>query len=913
MKKVLKILGIIVVLFIAALFILPIVFKDDIVKLVKKEANEAVNAKIDFGDFSLSLIKSFPDFHFTIEDVDVEGIDEFEGVKLAHVEKLSLIVDIMSVIKGESINIKKIAIETPYIEMKVLEDGKANYDIAKESDEAEEVSNVEEESSFKLELKSLSISNGRFIFDDATMPMLMDIQGLNIGLSGDMTADVTNIDTKGSIESFDLTFDGMRLMNRVVVALEAIVEMDLNHFKFTFKDNRIMVNQLPLALDGWLEMPDEAIDMDLTFSALESDFKTILSLVPAEFTQDLEGVNTSGTLALQGYAKGTFLDEVYPAFGIDLQINNARFQYPDLPKSVDNIQIAASVENKSGDLDETIVDVPKFHLEMAGNPFDMTFYLATPMSDPYIKAGMKGKVDLSNIKDIIPLDPDEKMRGVFTADIALAGKLSTIENEQYEEFKAEGSLLAENFHYSSDSLDYPIDMKQAKLSFSPQFVALDDMQLQLGESDLQLDGRLENFIAYALKDKEILKGELAIHSTLMNINELAGLDAEDESSEQEEETSEEPMEALILPKYIDFTMTAAMKKVIFDDIIMENMGGKITLKEQKLEMINTGMELLKGNMTLNGFYETTNPSNPTYDLTMDVSDFDVKQTVETFNTVDKLVPLAKHTSGEYGAKLKVKGTLDKNMDPVYETIFGEGQMKTRGVTVKDYKPFEKIAKAIRYDALNPMELNDLDIDFTISEGKIHVYPFTYKVGNTKITIAGTNSLDQTIDYTFSFQIPRKELGSTANQAADGLLAKAAEKGINLELAEMINVDVQLVGPATNPSIKTDLKESASKATDAIKDKAKEAFDQKKKEAEERARQEMEAKKKELEAKKKEAEAKAKEELEKKKQKAQEEIDRKKKEAEEELERQKQKAKEKAEEEKKAAEKKAKEKIKGLFD
>src|SRR5690554_349327 len=904
MKTFLKVLGILIFLFISALFIVPIIFKDDIVNLVKKETNNAVNAKVDFGDFDLSLIRSFPDFHFSIKDIDVEGVEEFEGVKLANIKKLSLVVDIMSVIRGESINVKSINIESPYIETKVLANGKANYDIAKESDVIDEEVKEEDDDddgSFKLELKSLIISNGRIIYNDATLPMMMDIQELNIDLSGDMTADVTTLDAKGSIEKFDLTFDGMRLMNEVEVFLDALVEMDLEKFKFTFNDNLIRANELPLSLDGWLAMPEDAIDMDLTFAAQETEFKHILSMIPAEFAKDLEGVKTSGTMALKGYAKGTYLDSIYPAFGIEMKIENGRFQYPDLPKSIDNIQLAASVESKTGDLDATVVDVSKFHLEMANNPFDFGFYLATPISDPFIRAAMKGRLILDNIRDIIPLEKGDQLAGIIEADFSLEGNLSTIENERYEDFKANGSLIAEKIHFESDSMDYPIDLKYAAFKFSPRFLALENMQLQLGKSDLQLDGRLENFIAYALKDKQTLNGELVINSRLLDINELAGIEAGEESEEvvKEDTSDDEPMEALILPNYIDFTMTAKVSKVIYDNIEMEAVEGIIALKEQKLSITNTGMNLLDGKVTLNGFYETTDALKPTYDFDMNVKDFDVQKTVNTYNTVEQLVPIAKHTEGNYSAKFQINGALNDKMDPIFESMFGKGVMQTKNISVVDYKPFVKIGKAIQYERLNPMELDNVDLSFTITEGKVFVDPFTNKIGKSTVTIAGSNSFDQTIDYTFSFAIPREEFGKAANQAVDGLLAKAAAKGINLDLADVINIDVQLVGPASDPAVKTDFKESTSKATDAIKDKAKEAFDKKKKELEDKA-------KREIEEKKQEAERKAREEVERQKQKAQEEIEKKKQEAKEEYERQKKEAERKAKEN-------AKKKLEGLFD
>ena len=133
MKTFLKIIGGLILLVILALVLIPIIFKDDIVKIVKEESNNAVNAKIEFGDFDLSLIQSFPDFYFVIEDVKISGVDDFDGIALASIKELDLTVDLMSVINGETINIKNISIVEPKIHTKVLADGKANYDIAKES------------------------------------------------------------------------------------------------------------------------------------------------------------------------------------------------------------------------------------------------------------------------------------------------------------------------------------------------------------------------------------------------------------------------------------------------------------------------------------------------------------------------------------------------------------------------------------------------------------------------------------------------------------------------------------------------------------------------------------------------------------------------------------------------------------
>ena len=62
MKKIIKWLGIIILVLLILLITLPYLFKDKIVAKIKEEANKTLNAKFDFSDFNLSLIRHFPNF-----------------------------------------------------------------------------------------------------------------------------------------------------------------------------------------------------------------------------------------------------------------------------------------------------------------------------------------------------------------------------------------------------------------------------------------------------------------------------------------------------------------------------------------------------------------------------------------------------------------------------------------------------------------------------------------------------------------------------------------------------------------------------------------------------------------------------------------------------------------------------------
>ena len=389
MKKFIKIFSIVIVLLLASMIVLPYIFKDKIVELVKTEINKSVNAEVDFKDFSLSLFRSFPDFSFGIEGLEVINKEPFSGDTLMYVDKIFLSLDLSSVFGGEAYEIKTIKIKDPKIFVKVLPDGSASYDIAlADSTDVEEVEEEDsgESSAFAMKLKRFTISNAQIVYKDMEGDMYAQIDDWDLNLRGDFTESTTDLDLNTAIQSLTYKMDGVSYLKRGKLTFDATIGADLDNFKFTFKDNKLTLNNLLLAFEGWLAMPDEDITMDMVFNAPKADFKTLLSLVPAMYLSDMDGLTAEGKAGFSGFAKGTYNEESMPAFGVKMEVENGRFQYPDLPQAVENVNVLAEVNSPSSDLDAMTIDVSKFHFEVAKNPMDIFLKLKTPMSDPNIDA-----------------------------------------------------------------------------------------------------------------------------------------------------------------------------------------------------------------------------------------------------------------------------------------------------------------------------------------------------------------------------------------------------------------------------------------------------------------------------------------------------------------------------------------------
>ena len=826
MKKFLKILGIVIVVLFLLLLILPFAFKGKIMEMIKTEANKSLKAQVDFDDVHLSLIRNFPNLAVGIDDLSLAGIDRFEGDTLASMKKLTLVVDVMSVIRGEDVRIKKIDLNRPRIAIKVLEDGAANYDIMVESEEAEE-DTTSEESAMRLDIQGYSIDDGYFIYDDATLPMVLLLDGLDHTGTGDFSKNVFTLETKTSIKSVTVDYDGITYLNRRPADLKADIAMNLDSMKFTFKENQLDIARLALQFDGWLAMPEDDIDMDITYAMKESDLRALMSLIPAEFAEDVDDVDATGDVAFNGYVRGTYNELSMPGFAVNLSIADGRVKYPDLPKSIENIQVSAKIENPEGaDMNRMTIDVPRFHMEIgksASNPntVDATLGLRNPMEDPVIDTKVKADLNFADFKDVIPMDENFSMAGNLKADFFLKGALSAVENQRFNDFQAGGSASMVNFAYADSDLD--VKIPEARLSFTPQQLDVEIVKLVYENVNMQLDGHVSNYVAYALSDTT-LKGVFNFSADRLDVNALMG-DAPDESAD-ETPVDTTAMEVIEIPGNLDIVLNATVGEIIYDDLEIKELVGKIEIRNQIASLSKLNFKTLGGNVNLNGSYNTQNAQRPAIDFGFDISRVDIKTTYESFETIQKMAPIAKYASGKISSDFQLKSDLDATMTPIYETMNGRGTLRSDHVVLEGGSFLQKLSNTLKAPELARQEMKDLNATVVIEGGKVITEPFDVKIGRIDATVSGYTTFEETIDYTMALKVPSDALGKEFNQLATGLLAQAnAFLGANLSMGEFIKMDVKIEGDLYDPDIKPSFAGMEGSAKDQVKEAVKERIDE----------------------------------------------------------------------------------------
>lgn len=778
MRKILKFLGFTVLGLLILLIVIPLFFKDKVLNAVTGIAANYVDADVVIGDLDISLISDFPGCTVTLQKVKVVGHNEFAGDTLISFDNLDVTVNVMSLFGG-TIKVKAINLDNPKANVIVTSAGKPNYDIAISSagEEEEESADLPDTSGFSLKLKKLQVNNLCVSYTDSVTDVHAIIDSLNFSLRGDLSDKETILSALMDIAKLNVRMGPIIYINDAVVNLKSDLDADLQRMKFTFRENTFNINELGLKLDGWVQIPDTNVVMDLTFGTQSTDFLSVLSMVPAEYAKDLEGVKTAGIFKLDGGAKGQFNAVSFPAFWVDFFVDKARFQYPDLPKSVENIDVDAHV-SCNGNLDSIFVNMPLVHLELGNNPVDARLKVQTSANDISLDGIVNLDLDLDIVKDVVPLD-DMTLSGLVKADLAFRGNLSDIDNERYDQFDAKGDISLSKFRTVMEDLP-PVDIHSAHLQVSPKFAQLDNFSMNLGKSDFQLNGTIDNIFQYLFADST-LKASFNFNSNLIDVNDIYSYDHSKPAPEVAEsaDTQTAATEAPGIPRNINFALNTQIGKILYDSLVIDNLSGKLALCNGAASLNNLKMSMLGGNVFCSGLYNAYNPRNPKVDLSLDLSNVDIQTSANTFNTVQQLAPIAKSAHGNVTAKVNFKSDMDHELNPILNTVNGDGRLITNEISIKDSKVFNLIGTATRNSHLSNPKMKNLNIGFRIENGTVNVDSTAFKLNDQDGSFFGKIGLDKSLDMNVGLTLD----GTAANDVL-GKIAGADKAGNMLVFAKV---------------------------------------------------------------------------------------------------------------------------------
>ncbi|GAB3825114.1 AsmA family protein [Pontibacter rugosus] len=503
MKKVAIGFFVFLALLLAAAVLIPVLFKEKIKQALDKEVAKSINAKVLYqtDDVSLSLLRDFPNLSLGVDNLLVIGQDSFATDTLAKIPSFRLGLNLFSVF-GDELKVNSIKLEEPVIRLLVLKSGKANWDIFIEDTTATETAADTAASDFNMAIKGWKVSKGTIFYDDLSIPFGFSAYNVEHTGSGDFEQDVFDMVSNTTAERVVMTYDGINYLENATLDADVTMAMDLAKSLYTFKDNNIRVNAFPFKFDGSILMPEEAMDFDLTFSATETDFRNVLSVVPGMYSEQFENIKTAGKLSFDGYFKGRMIDTLMPGYGVNLKVMEGMFKYPDLPEAARNINVDMSVASEDGTMQKTNVNVRQFHVDLGKNPIDARV-LIEGLDVMKVDGNVKANVDLAELTKVYPIE-GMTLRGLLKVDADAKGTYSETRMPVID-----ADLNLTNGYIKSKDFPAPIQNLNMVTNIVNTTGNTDDTRINVERFNMNLDGEpLEGRMLIAGIDKPAFDGRI---------------------------------------------------------------------------------------------------------------------------------------------------------------------------------------------------------------------------------------------------------------------------------------------------------------------------------------------------------------------------------------------------------------------
>jgi hypothetical protein len=756
--------GILVLSVFLVLLLVPFLFRDRIAARLKAEIASSVNARVDWRSANVGLLRDFPNASLSLSGLSVVGVPPFAGDTLVTMKDARLVLELGSVVgflrQGDPIVIREVVLQQPRVALRVLADGRANWDITRPAPPR----GAKADRAVGVTLRKLQLSDATITLDDRHANLALALHGLDETLRGDFASERFLLSTRTRVDSAFVRFAGIPWLSRVAIGLDADIDADLRNHRFAFRRDTLRLNELLLAFEGSATLGKPDMALDLAFAAPGTAFRDILSLVPAVYAQDFAQLRTAGRMSVSGRVRGTYGPHAFPALAIRARVDSGAFKDPSLPLPARGIFMDLAVDNPGGHMDSTVVNLKRFHAELGGRPLDARLVVRTPMSDPDVDLRLRGALDLADLARTVKLPDVQGLAGLVNADVAMRARLSDVNASRYDRVTASGSASLSRLALRSSALPRAVAVDTVALRFTPRAAQLTALTARIGNSDLRATGSLDNLLGFLMHDEE-LRGAGSVASSRFDLAEWVSKD--------------KSTEVIPVPPRVDFTLDATATRVTYGAIALDDVRGRLRVKDQRITLDSLRMSTLRGSVVANGAYDTHDLTRPAFDLALQLDSVDIPSSFAALGTVQKLAPVARWTRGNVTGTMTMKGLLANDMTPVLGALSGRGDLKTSGLVVQNSSALEKVSAALASGPLRSPALGAVRLAFDVADGRVNVKPFDLTAGGLKVPLGGANGIGRVTQVKEQADSAATEARRRAAEQAARIVAEADSQAASI--------------------------------------------------------------------------------------------------------------------------------------
>ncbi len=771
--------------------------QDQLIDKILSEVNKSIQTPVEVGAIDINWWTDFPNISLRFQNVFIEESLERSSFPLAKLEELALSFNTLDFLKGDY-SFEKIILKRGEVTIRTTRTGERNYDIIKSAGESSD-------QSVNFNLKNVQIQAVQINYVDEALQQSYLQYAEDLKASLNKKGDVYHIIADGKVNSEAIKIGEYSYFENKNLTVKAQLNYTQGAEIVDILPSELLLANNKFEVFGKYEILSSY--MNIKVKGIESDFTTLISLLPENYRNQLSEYESTGRAQFEGSLIGKLTSTESPKINFNFSVGDASLFQPEYNTRFEDLSFHGNFNNGNKQSLKTSQLVLKdLTGSLKGKPFNANLGIKD-FEEYLINLSTEGQISTQDLFTFFPNhEKYTKLEGLIDFDISLAG--------YFDDFKQ--ASTASRINNSGEIIltdlsgvfeDYPLPIKEVngRLMFNKNDIAINHLQGKIGDSDIELSGFFLNIIPYFLKDNQSLLIEAETISENINLNELlSGLSNAENSIEKQEES----FKFALSPK-LQLDLTSHITKLEFKRFEGRKISGNIKLFNQILEASQLAMESNGGKMTLSGEVNAKKRNEIIINTRANFDGMNVDSIFYTFENFQQDFLTDRHLKGKIDADVDAFILLDEGLNFQSDAFTATIDAKVENGELNDFEPMLSLSDYVREDELKHLNFGELSNTIEIKNKVIYLPEMSIKSNVSDILIQGTHTFSQEINY--RILVPLKNYKKEDSDAAFGAIE---------ERGEYSNLYLKIIGTTDDFDVSWDKKRSLESVAERIKEEGK---------------------------------------------------------------------------------------------
>ena len=782
-------------------------YKDQIIAYFLEQANQKINTPVDVEKIDVSMFQNFPQISVILDYVVVHSSLGNNADTLATARQVQLAFSLLKLISGDY-ELKKVVIKSSKINTLINEFGEPNYRIIEKRDTA---------SSTSLEFEELELQDVDFTYHDKKRKYFVSV--FSPGSVGKIKLEkgLQKILLKGDLSINQITVNEMDYFRSKSVAVDFnLIYHPKNRF-LTIEKGDFNIGNGNFNVNGDLSLL-ERTHYNLDFNGINTNFQTIISLLPKQFTREVRDYNSKGDVYFRGSVKGEMSQSQNPKVNLEFGSSLASFFHPKLKRRFEDVSFEGIFTNgELQNLKSTSLHIKKINLKLDDESIigDM---LITNFTNPHLELSLNGKVNIKSLFEAIPSTGVKSAFGNMDMDVYFSGNIDKKSFKKYKStYQASGEIQFNEVSFVLDGERLPFNKLNGYFILKNSDLAISNFSGKVGNSDFILNGFFHEMLGILNPERKTYNIQADLRSDFLDFDELLSTNF---ASRDITKSNNEKYNFSISPTlFLDFN--CEIGKLNFRRFRGSEISGNLTVENQIARLDNVQLKTMGGEINMSGSVNARAEGLVEVINEATLSNINIDSVFYVLDNFNQEWLKDENLRGQIYADVNSYLLFDNYLTFNSKAFKSDISVSIQNGELLDFEPMQRLSKFVEEESLEHLKFSDLRNDIRIENRIIHMPKMDVVSNISSITISGTHTFDQEIDYRIS--VPLKNFLRLKKIKQNELKAKSDGSNLLLKITGTTeNYDIAYDTKAVRKKIVSDFKKEGQELKEAFKNKEEES-------------------------------------------------------------------------------------------